>query len=179
MTATKNIEALRGAVKSIPDFPKAGIMFKDITPVLSSPELFSQSITMMCAPYQNKQVSKVIGIEARGFIFAVAMALQLNCGFIPIRKKGKLPREMVAQTYQLEYGEKTLELHCDSIQANEPVILVDDVLATGGTSSAAASLIEQLHGDIIGIEIFIELSKLSGRERLKSYNLHSLLQYED
>jgi len=171
-----SISTLKNAIKDIVDFPQPGIIFKDITPILLSAPLFSAAIDGMCLPYHGGGPEKIVGVEARGFIFAAAMASRLNCGFVPIRKKGKLPRQILAQSYQLEYGQQILEIHQDSIQPGEEIVLVDDILATGGTARASASLIEQLKGKIISIDFFIELSTLAGREKISDYKVQSLIQ---
>ena len=171
-----NISTLKDAVKNIVDFPKPGIIFKDITPILLSAQLFSAAIDGMCSPYYDGSPHKIVGVEARGFIFAAAMAARLNCGFVPIRKKGKLPRQILAQSYQLEYGQQTLELHQDSISPGDKIVLVDDILASGGTAHAAASLVEQLNGKIISIDFLIELSTLAGRKKISDYKVRSLIK---
>lgn len=159
-------ESLRAAVRDVQDFPQPGIVFKDITPVLADGPLFRRAIDLMCEGLREAGVSKVMGIDARGFIFAGAVADRLGLGFIPVRKKGKLPWQTVGTGYDLEYGSNHIELHSDAVAPGERVWLIDDVLATGGTAAAAADLVRQLGGSLVGMTFFIELSFLDGRKRL-------------
>ncbi|MEN9285268.1 MAG: hypothetical protein RLZZ179_2761 [Verrucomicrobiota bacterium] len=159
-------DSLRAAVRDVPDFPQPGIVFKDITPVLADGPLFRRTIDLMCEGLREAGVSKVMGIDARGFIFAGAVADRLGLGFIPVRKKGKLPWQTVGTGYDLEYGSNHIELHSDAVAPGERVWLIDDVLATGGTAAAAADLVGQLGGSLAGMTFFIELSFLEGRKRL-------------
>lgn len=159
-------DSLRAAVRDVPDFPQPGIVFKDITPVLADGPLFRRAIDLMCEGLREAGVSKVMGIDARGFIFAGAVADRLGLGFIPVRKKGKLPWQTVGTGYDLEYGSNHIELHSDAVAPGERVWLIDDVLATGGTAAAAADLVRQLGGSLAGMTFFIELSFLDGRKRL-------------
>ncbi|MBS4028698.1 MAG: adenine phosphoribosyltransferase [Ignavibacteriales bacterium] len=173
-----NIAELKNSIRSVPDFPKKGIVFLDITTLLKNGEAFSSSVELFFQKYKEKNISKVIGIESRGFIFGAALAYKLKCGFVPIRKPKKLPAEKIQQEYQLEYGSDAVEIHKDAIERGEKILLVDDLLATGGTMCAATQLVEQLGGEIIGIAFLIELNFLNGREKLKKYDVHSLIHYE-
>ena len=164
-------------IRNIPDFPKPGIQFKDITPLLASPDAFHESIMGMTNPFRDQKVDKVVGIEARGFLFAAPIAISLNTGVVPIRKPGKLPFRTIRHTYALEYGTDTIEIHEDAVRPGERVLIVDDVLATGGTIRAACDLIEKLGGTIIGISFLSELTFLDGRKKIGSYETHSLLKF--
>lgn len=168
---------LTAFIRDVPDFPKPGILFKDITPLLLNPEAFAASISKMAVPYRNQPVDAVVGIESRGFIFGAALARELNVGFVPVRKPGKLPYKTLAVDYELEYGKDRVEMHTDAIRAGQRVALVDDLLATGGTMRAACQLVENLGGNIAGISFLVELVFLNGREKLKGYDLHALIQY--
>ncbi len=168
---------LEKLVRNIPDFPKPGIQFKDITPILASHHAFSQAIAQMAAPFKNKGIQKVIGIEARGFLFASAIALEIGAGLIPVRKPGKLPYQTVSYTYDLEYGTDTIEIHDDAVLPNERILIVDDLLATGGTMQAACKLVEKLQGTVAGISFLIELAFLKGREKINNYQVFSLIQF--
>ncbi len=165
------------AIRNVPDFPKAGIQFKDITPVLADARLFSGIIDLLTQNFSPGQIDAVVGIDARGFIFAAAAATKLNAGFIPVRKKGKLPFTTIEQDYALEYGHATVALHTDAIKPGARVLLVDDLLATGGTSGAAASLVKKLGGNILEIVFLIELKFLDGRKHLKDFPVRSLVSY--
>jgi adenine phosphoribosyltransferase len=171
------IADLSKAVRNIPDFPQPGIQFKDITPVLADPRLFQGSIDLLTGPLQPGAVDAVVGIDARGFIFAAAAAYKLKCGFVPVRKKGKLPHKTYEESYQLEYGSNTVAIHIDAVQPGSRVLLLDDLLATGGTAGAAASLLERLGVEILEIVFLIELSFLHGRERLQGFPVRSLIVY--
>lgn len=153
-------------IRDIPNWPKQGVVFKDITPLLHDPKAFRAAVDDMVAPYRDKGVTKVLGAEARGFIFGAAIALELGAGFIPARKPGKLPHDTVSATYELEYGIDSLEIHADSLEADDVVLIVDDVLATGGTASAKADLVEKFGAQIAGYSFFIELEFLHGRDKL-------------
>jgi adenine phosphoribosyltransferase len=168
---------LRAKVRDIPDFPKPGIVFKDITPLLADEVAFSSVIDEIVVAFGRGTVDKVVGIEARGFIVASPVAYHFGAGFVPVRKRGKLPWETEARSYELEYGEETLEIHRDAIARGERVAIVDDVLATGGTALATANLVESLGGVIQGMAFVIELGFLNGRERLKGYDILSLITY--
>ncbi len=164
-------------IRDIPDFPKKGIIFKDITTLLSNPEAFKYVTDVMVERFKDKGISKVVGIESRGFIFGSVVAYHLGCGFIPARKPGKLPAEKISQEYALEYGTDTLELHTDAIEPNEKVLIIDDLLATGGTAQAVAKLVEKLKGNVVSIEFLIELEFLKGNEKIKGYNYNSFIKY--
>lgn len=170
-----NVEKIKAAVRNVPDFPKPGIIYKDITPLLQNGAIFSELITYLAHPYRNNVPQYVAGIESRGFIFGAAMAMELGCGFIPIRKAGKLPFKTLRQSYSLEYGDATIEIHEDAAASGDKVVLIDDLLATGGTAQAAVSLLKKLHVEIIGIEFIIELAFLNGRKALDQYPLRSLI----
>jgi adenine phosphoribosyltransferase len=165
-------------IRDVPDFPKPGVIFKDITPVLADPVAFSELVDELCAPYRPGEVSKVAGIEARGFILATPVAEQLGAGFVPIRKPGKLPAEVIRETYELEYGTDALEMHRDALQPGDRVLIVDDVLATGGTAAAAIRLVERLDARVVGVAVFIELGFLGGRSSLNGTALHALVTYD-
>lgn len=164
-------------IRDVPDFPKKGIIFKDITTLLMEKEAFKHVIDLMEEKYKGKNIHKIVGIESRGFIFGGALAYNLGCGFIPARKPGKLPAETIKEDYSLEYGTNTLELHVDAIGEGENVVIVDDLLATGGTAQAVAKLVERLKGNISGIEFLVELDFLNGREKLDGYAVSSYLHY--
>ncbi len=170
-------DRLRAAIRDVPDFPVKGILFKDITPVLRDGALFRQAVDVMVERHQGQPVDAVVGIDARGFIFAGAVAYRLGVGMVPVRKKGKLPWKTVVTSYTLEYGSETSEMHVDAIKPGSQVIIVDDLLATGGTALAAATLVRQLGGNIREIDFLIELSFLKGRERLKDYPVFSTIIY--
>ncbi|HEX5790990.1 MAG TPA: adenine phosphoribosyltransferase [Luteolibacter sp.] len=170
-------DTLRQAVRDVADFPKPGILFKDITPILADPALFHESITLLAQCAGNQRIDKVVGIDARGFIFAAAVADRLGAGFVPVRKKGKLPWKTRQTAYALEYGEAVVELHEDAVKPGESVLLVDDLLATGGTAAAAVQLLDELGANLIAIAFLIELSFLEGRKKLGSHTVHSIIQY--
>ena len=170
-------EHLKAAVRDVPDFPIQGILFKDITPILQDGKLFREAIDAFAERCAGKDIKAIVGIDARGFIFAGAVACQLGIGMVPVRKKGKLPYQTVVTSYTLEYGSETSEMHTDAIKPGDKVVIVDDLLATGGTAMAAATLVKQLGGQIAEINFLIELSFLKGRERLKDYPVHSLITY--
>jgi len=165
------------AIRNIPDFPVPGIQFKDITPVLADARLFGGSIELLIGNYKPGSVDAVVGIDARGFIFAAAAALKLKAGFIPVRKKGKLPYSTYEQSYELEYGSNTIAIHTDALGPGRRVLLIDDLLATGGTAAAAAQLVRQSGAEILEITFLIELSFLKGRDKLKTYPVRSLIIY--
>ncbi|HLN59770.1 MAG TPA: adenine phosphoribosyltransferase [Thermoanaerobaculia bacterium] len=166
---------LRAFVRDIPDFPSPGILFRDITPLLASPEAFHQAVAEMAEPFRAHPPDKVLGIEARGFMFGAALARYLEVGFVPARKPGKLPRETFRVSYGLEYGKDCLEIHTDAFRAGERVLVADDVLATGGTARAAGELVDRLGGEVAGMTFFIELGGLNGRSLLATRRLHSVL----
>ncbi len=169
---------LKSAIRDVPDFPIKGIVFKDITTLLRDGNLFAEAVDYMYDHFREKEIEVIAGIESRGFIFGTALAYKLNIGFVPIRKPGKLPAEKISEEYELEYGTDQLEIHRDAIKKGQRVLLVDDLLATGGTAQAAARLIEDLDGDLVGIAFLIELSFLNGRKALKDLDLISLIQYD-
>jgi len=163
-------------IRNIPDFPTRGIQFKDITTLLKDREAFREAIDRLAEALRTMNPDLVVGIEARGFIIGAPVAYILGCGFVPVRKKGKLPAATLAKTYELEYGSATLEIHRDAIEAGQRVVVVDDLLATGGTTKAVCEMVEELGGNIVGIGFVIELESLRGRERLKQYPVVSLVR---
>jgi len=171
------VEKLRAAVRDVPDFPKKGIVFKDITPILSDPALFRASIDLFLERCRGKSIDKVVGIDARGFLFGSTVAYELGVGFVPIRKRGKLPYRTEIAKYSLEYGEAEMEMHIDGIRAGERVVLLDDLLATGGTSAAAAVLIRKAGGHLLEAQFLIELQFLHGRNLLEPTPVTSFLKY--
>ena len=171
-------DSLKKLVREVPDFPKPGILFYDITTLLKDKLGFARLIDLLTEYYINNDIDLVIGIEARGFIFGPALAYRLNAGFVPVRKPKKLPAETVRWTYELEYGSDTLEIHKDAIQPGQRIIIVDDLLATGGTAKATAELARHLGGEICGLAFVIELDFLKGREKLGNYDVYSLLHYD-
>jgi adenine phosphoribosyltransferase len=168
---------LHAFIRDIPDFPKPGIIFKDITPLLLDPAAFKYATDLLAERYQGQALDKVAGIESRGFIFGGALALRLGCGFVPVRKPGKLPYKTVAQSYDLEYGSNTLEIHVDAIQKGEKILIVDDLLATGGTVNATAQLVEKLGGEVHEIVTLVELAFLKGRENISPYSFYAFMQF--
>src|SRR5580704_9344832 len=168
---------IQRAIRNIPDFPKPGIQFKDITPVLADARLFAGAIDLLTDGFKPGSVDAVVGIDARGFIFAAAAALKLQAGFVPVRKKGKLPYQTHEQDYTLEYGSATVAMHIDALKPGARVLLIDDLLATGGTAAAAAALVKKLGANILEITFLIELKFLNGREKLKDYNVRSVVVY--
>lgn len=170
---------LKSHIRNVKDFPKTGIMFRDITTLLKNPEAFNYTLEQLLDFTKGKKISKVVGIESRGFIFGSVLAHKLNCGFIPVRKPGKLPAEKVSISYSLEYGEDKLEMHKDAIQPGDKVLVHDDLLATGGTMNAVCQLIEQLGGEIVQVSFIVELSFLNGRDKLKPYDVRSIVDYEN
>jgi adenine phosphoribosyltransferase len=165
------------AIRNIPDFPKPGIQFKDITPLLADARLFAGSVDLLIGNYKPGMVDAVVGIDARGFIFAAAAALRLEAGFVPVRKKGKLPYQTHEQDYALEYGTNTIAIHTDAVKPGSRVLLLDDLLATGGTAAAAAALLQKIGAQILEVSFLIELSFLAGREKLKNYPVRSVVSY--
>ncbi len=177
VTTDSALRDLACAIRTIPDFPQPGIQFKDITPVLQNGPLFAKCIDELTHCFKPGDVDAVVGIDARGFIFASAVAYKLQCGFVPVRKKGKLPYQTYEESYQLEYGASTIAIHTDAVHPGSRVLLVDDLLATGGTAAAAAELLRKVGANILEISFFIELSFLKGREKLKGFPVRSLVTY--
>ena len=164
-------------IRDIPDFPQEGILFRDITPVLQSPEALQAAVNQFCEKLSNEEFDYVVGPESRGFIFGVPVAYAMKKGFIPVRKPGKLPCDVISKSYDLEYGSNSLEMHKDAIQPGDRVVVVDDLIATGGTTKAICELVEELGGTVVSLNFFIELTALQGRQLLQDYNVHSLIQY--
>lgn len=164
-------------IRDIPDFPKPGIIFRDITPLLASPQAVNYCVEQFTAALQGTHIDKVVGVESRGFFFSTLLAQQLNAGFIPVRKPGKLPYHTLKASYELEYGNDSLEMHTDAIQPGEQILIHDDVLATGGTAAAVCELVQKAGGEIVQCCFLAELRFLNGRQKLSGYNIHSLLQY--
>lgn len=171
------IESLEGLIRDVPNFPKPGVMFKDITPLLANPAALALAVELMVQPYRGRQVDMVVGAESRGFIFATAFAKSLSVGFVPIRKPGKLPYKTKRFEYTLEYGTDALEIHEDALKPGQNVVIVDDVLATGGTLVACCNLVEALRAKVMGIAVLIELKTFAGRQRFSRYDLSSVLTY--
>ena len=173
-----SLQRLNDTIRDVPDFPKPGILFKDITPVLADPEVFCIALDAMQEKVADQKIDKIIGIDARGFIFGAALADRMKAGFVPLRKKGKLPYKSHEVSYSLEYGEATIEIHEDAVEPGERVYLVDDLLATGGTAAAAIDLIGRLKGDLVAVSFLVELAFLNGREKMKTAApVHSILTY--
>ncbi|MFH1578496.1 MAG: adenine phosphoribosyltransferase [Candidatus Omnitrophota bacterium] len=168
---------LKKYIRNIPDFPKPGILFRDITTLINDRHALSAAINLLYAKFKNKKVDVVIAAEARGFIFGGALAQKLKAGFVPVRKKGKLPWKVYSATYSLEYGVDVLQMHQDAFKPGARVLILDDLLATGGTVNAMIDLVKQLKGKVAGIGFLIELTDLKGREKLKGYSIHSLIKY--
>lgn len=170
---------LKQHIRNVKDFPKQGIMFRDITTLLKNPDTMNFTADTLYEFCKNKNINKVVGIESRGFIFGAILASKLNAGFIPVRKSGKLPAEKLQETYQLEYGTDTLEIHLDAIQKGDIVLIHDDLLATGGTAEAVCKLVERQGGEVVQISFVVELRFLRGREKLSKYDVRSIVVYED
>lgn len=168
---------LKKFIRSIPDFPKKGVIFRDITPLLADPSALALSVELLANPYRGKRIDLVVAAESRGFIFGTAAACCLSAGFVPVRKPGKLPSQKVTVSYELEYGSDSLEIHADSIRPGQRVLIVDDVLATGGTMKACCDLVSQLGGELVGVAVLIELTELGGRKKLAPHDVYSILQY--
>ena len=173
----QDLERAKSLIRDVPDYPKPGIIFKDITPLLGNARAFNACIEQMAADFDLKSPQKFVGIESRGFIFAAALAQRLGAGFVPVRKNGKLPHRCFKQSYDLEYGVDEIEIHEDAIQKGERVVIVDDLLATGGTVEAAIKLCQKLEAEILGCQFLIELEFLKGRQRLRSVNSKSLFKF--
>lgn len=170
-------EAITKAVRDIPDFPVKGVIFKDITPLLYDINLYNKIIDNIVSSYKDKNITKIAGLESRGFLFGISVAQKLNVPFVPIRKKGKLPYKTVSTTYSLEYGNATIEMHIDAVNEKDNVLIVDDLLATGGTARAAVDLIKKLNGNVTACAFIIELTFLNGKEKLKDIEYSSIVQY--
>ena len=177
MPPARDHEWLKEHIRDIPDFPKPGVLFKDITPLLAHKMAFSYTIDAIAHEYDRDEIDKVVGIEARGFMIAAPLAYRFTAGLIPVRKKGKLPWEVESQEYVLEYGVDHLEMHRDAVSPGERIVIVDDVLATGGTAAATAALTESCGGKVVGIATIMELSFLGGRDRLEQYDFLSLISF--
>ncbi len=173
----ETMEALKAKIRHVPDFPKAGILFYDITTLLRDREGFKSVVDVLMRPFEREAIDIVVGVESRGFILGGAVADRLGAGFAPVRKPGKLPSRTVRESYALEYGVDSLEIHADAVEAGQRVLIVDDLLATGGTASATANLVRRIGGDIKGLAFLIELTALNGRSRLPNERIHSVLQY--
>jgi adenine phosphoribosyltransferase len=172
-----SVEELRAKIREIPDFPKPGILFYDITTLLKDPASFKESIQLMMEPFRSERIDIVVGMESRGFIFSAPMAYELGAGLVPVRKLGKLPAETLSVEYALEYGSNTLEIHRDAIQPGQRVLIVDDLLATGGTVHGTIELVERLKGEVAGLAFLVELEFLKGRERLEGRRVTSVIRY--
>ena len=170
-------DAVIKAVRDIPDFPVKGVIFKDITPLLSDMNLYNKIIDTIVEQYKDKNITKIAGLESRGFLFGISIAQKLNIPFVPIRKKGKLPYKTIATTYNLEYGTATIEMHIDAVNEKDNVLIVDDLLATGGTAYAAVELVKKLNGNVVGCAFVIELTFLNGKDKLKDIAYSSIVQY--
>ncbi|MCX5777557.1 MAG: adenine phosphoribosyltransferase [Candidatus Firestonebacteria bacterium] len=171
------MENIKKHIKDVSDFPKKGIVFKDITPLLMNPKALQQVIDMWVSRFKKSKINKVVAMESRGFLFGVPVALKLKAGFVPVRKPGKLPRKTISQSFSLEYGKDKLEIHRDAIKKGDRVLIIDDVLATGGTAEAVTKLVEKLGGTVKSLAFLMELSFLNGRSKLKRYNISSHIKY--
>jgi adenine phosphoribosyltransferase len=170
-------DSLRAKIREVPDFPKPGILFYDITTLLRDAAAFREAIELMTEPFKDEHIDVVVGMESRGFIFSAPMALHLEAGFVPVRKLGKLPSETISVEYELEYGTNTLEVHRDAVRPKQRVLIVDDLLATGGTVLGTIELVKRLKGEIVGLSFLVELGFLDGRKRLDGYAVHSVIGY--
>ena len=168
---------LKNYIRDIPDFPQEGILFRDITPMLHDPAAYGKMIDTLCAQLDGIEVDYVVGPEARGFLLGAPMALKMGAGFVPVRKPGKLPYDTIKESYDLEYGSNTIEMHSDALKAGDRVVIVDDLLATGGTAAAACRLCEKMGAKVVAVSFAVELCDLKGREALKDYKVYSVLQY--
>ncbi|MFH2092307.1 MAG: adenine phosphoribosyltransferase [Pseudomonadota bacterium] len=169
---------LKKMIRSIPDWPIKGIIFRDITTLMQDPEAYQQSCNILYDRYKNMDVDKIVAIDARGFVFGAVLAYKLGVGFVPVRKKGKLPWKTVQETYSLEYGKDTLEIHEDAIQAGEKIVIVDDLIATGGTVSATVKLVEKFGGEIVECAFIVELPDLKGRDQIKGHKVFAIMEFE-
>jgi adenine phosphoribosyltransferase len=172
-----SVDDLRAKIREIPDFPKPGILFYDITTMLKDAGAFKEAVALMLEPYREMKIDAVVGMESRGFIFSAPMAIELGAGFVPVRKLGKLPAETVSVEYSLEYGTNTLEIHRDALGPGQKVLIVDDLLATGGTVLGTIELVQMLKAEVVGLSFLVELLFLKGRERLRDQSIHSVIQY--
>jgi adenine phosphoribosyltransferase len=173
-----NNALLEKSIRNIPDFPKKGILFRDVTTLIQNKAAFKKSVDLLVKKYKGKGIDKVVGVEARGFIFGAAVANRIQAGFVPVRKKGKLPFKTISATYELEYGTDTLEIHQDAICAGEKILIIDDLLATGGTVKAVIELVEKLSGKVSGIGFVIELVDLNGKDKFEKYPVYSLVKFQ-
>lgn len=173
----QRIERVKRFVRDIADFPKPGIVFKDWMPLLADPAVFADAVSLVAEPFRNDRIDQVLGMEARGFLLGLPIAMQLGAGFVPVRKKGKLPYDTYGVTYDLEYGTDTLEMHVDAVLQGQRILIVDDLLATGGTAAATVELVGKARGDVVGCAFLIELEFLAGRPRLGVERVHSLIHY--
>jgi adenine phosphoribosyltransferase len=164
-------------IRNIPDFPVKGIQFKDITTLIKNGDLFAETVDLIYDPFRSQEINKIVSIEARGFIFGAALAYKLNIGFVPVRKPGRLPATTVSAEYELEYGKDSMEIHKDAIEKGEKVLIVDDLLATGGTAVACCQLIKKLEGEVSGLSFLIELTELKARKLLKEYKIHAVISF--
>lgn len=171
------MEQLKNKIRDVPDFPKKGVLFKDITPLLKDVSAFQKAVDRMAEDYVKERIHYVVGVESRGFIFAAVLAYRLNAGFIPVRKKGKLPYKTREVEYSLEYGTDTVQIHVDAIRPGEKIVFVDDLLATGGTARATCDLVQKMGGEILGCSFLVELGFLKGREKLRDLPVHSLIHF--
>lgn len=174
---TEAMNAVRDAIRDVPDFPRPGIIFKDITPVLQEPALFGTVIEALVSRYRGREVDQVLAVESRGFIFGAPLAVAIGAGFVPLRKPGKLPYETRSESYDLEYGSETMEIHVDGVRSGDRVVIVDDLLATGGTAEASLKLARELGADVIELAFMVELGFLNGRRRLPDASIHSLIVF--
>jgi adenine phosphoribosyltransferase len=172
-------DSIKSKIRTVPHWPKEGIMFKDITTLLKDPEGFKETIDILYKRYKDKEIDKVIGIESRGFIFGAPLAYLLGCGFVPVRKPGKLPAECESEEYTLEYGRDKIEVHKDAISPGDKILIVDDLIATAGTADAARKLVKKLGGTIVECAFIVELTDLKGRDKLKGENIYSMVEFED
>ncbi|MCK4902092.1 MAG: adenine phosphoribosyltransferase [Thermoplasmatales archaeon] len=171
-------ESIKSKIRTVPHWPKKGIMFKDVTTLIKNPEGFKETIDLLYKRYADKNIDKVVGIESRGFIFGAPLAYLLGCGFVIVRKPGKLPAECICEEYSLEYGTDKIEVHKDAIEKGDRVLIVDDLLATGGTMAAARNLIKKLGGEVVELTFVVELIDLKGRDKLKGENIYSIVEFE-
>ncbi len=172
------MENLKASIRSIPDWPIDGVIFRDLTTLMQNPQAFKETCDLFHNRYKNQSIDKIVGIDARGFVFGAVLAYHLNIGFVPVRKKGKLPYKTIQASYTLEYGENTVEMHKDSISKGERVVIVDDLIATGGTIAAAVKLTERLGGDIVECAFVVELPDLKGRDQIKGQKIYSMVMFE-